>query len=391
MPRWGGRCRPGLLGLCVGFAVTLTATASASSNEALAVIQFELVNSRVVIPVSINGSPPLDFVFDNASGGTVVHSSTAEALGLGGSTSVVVGEDVAVSGDAPFVVGEASTTPEGAVRIVDGQIILGDAEVVQIESDHADTAGLIQMEVETMQVAGAGSTHAVYFVAGSSGVVMGGHSSMAELTLGEMALGDFELSVLPLTHLTMPSGEPIDGIIGYDILKSFVVEVDYDADMLRVFDRDTYIPADGAVPHDVVFLLGNVAQPCVSGEITIPGGDVVSGMFVLDAGAGADVVLNSPFVRDHDLVSRLGAADSPTDSASGVTPDETPVVKSTLPGFTFCGFSLGAVPVTLNLGTSGFLASEGYAGVIGNRVLSRYNITYDYAGEVVYLEPVSGS
>lgn len=389
--RWRDCCRPGLLGFCVGLAVTLTATASASSNEALAVIPFDFVSSRVVVPVSINGSPPLDFVFDNASGGTIVHSSTAEVLGLGGTTSVIVGEDVAVAGDAPVVVGEAVAAPEGAVRIVDGQIVMGGAAVMQIVSDSADTVGFIQRDAEAMQVEGADSAYAVHFVAGSSGAVMSGHSSVAKLTLGELALGDVELSMLPLTHLAMSSGEPIDGIIGYEILKSFVVEVDYDAGVLRVFDRETYVPADGAAPYEVTFLIGNMAQPCVSGEITLPGGDVVDGMFVLDAGAGADVVLNSPFVREHDLVSRLGAADSPTDSVSGVTPDETPVVKGTLPSFTFCGFSLSTVPVTLNLGTGGFLASEGYAGVIGNRVLSRYNITYDYTGEVVYLEPVRGS
>ena len=368
----------GLLGLCMVLAAALTATTCNASGEPLASIPFEVVRSHVVIPVSIDGSPPLNFVFDNASGGTVVHSSTAEALGIGGAT-VVAGGAMAVSGDA--------------IQIVDGQIVMGGAAVVQAEGDSGEAPVVVQMSAEDMQVAGGDSIQIVQVAGqmmGSSGaVVMGGQSTVAEVTLGELTLSGVELSALPLTHLTMPSGEPIDGIIGYEILKQFIVEVDYDDGVLRVFDRDAYGHIDETSAHEVAFLLGNVAQPCVTGEITLPDGEVVSGMFVLDAGAGADIVLNSPFVREHDMVVRLGAADSPVGSVSGLTPDKTPTIESTLEGFAFCGYSLRAVPVTLNQGATGFLASEGYAGVIGNRVLSRYNITYDYAGALVYLEPIS--
>ena len=386
----GDRYRLALLGFCVALTVALAATASATSEDALAAVPFRMVNSRVVIPVSISGSPPLNFVFDNASGGTIVHSSAAASLNLGGATPVIVGEGASGLGEAQTFVGEAVAAPEGTVQIVDVQIVMGEATAVQMELDPADTANLVVVSAGAMQVAEGDSVSAVHFVAGSSGVVVGGQSVVAQLSVGGLVLDDVELATLPLAHLEMPTGEPIDGIIGYDILKEFVVQVDYDTGVLLIFDRDTYVPAEGAAPHEVAFLLGNMAQPCVSGEIALPNGDIVSGMFVLDAGAGADVVLNTPFVREQDLVSKLGAADSPTDSVSGVTPDESPVVRSTLPSFTFCGFSHDSVPVTLNLGTTGFLAGERYAGVIGNRILSRYNITYDYAGGVVYLEPVDG-
>lgn len=380
----------------IGFLVVLAVAGAASgaANEPLAVVPFEVVSSRVVIPVSVDGSPPLNFVFDNASGGTILHSAVAEALGLGGAAQVVVAGATGVSGDAvqivdgQVVMGGAEAVPGDAVQIIDGQIVMGDAAVIQTESDSTAAPMIVRMDAGAMQVAGGDSGQVVQVVAGGDGVVMGGPPAVADIALGELTLDGVELGVLPLSHITMPSGEPIDGIIGYDILKQYVVEVDYDDGVLRVFDRDGYVPSDRAAPHEVAFLLGNVAQPCVVGEITLPEGGVVSGMFVLDAGAGADVVLNSPFVREHDLVSRLGASDA--GSVAGVTPVESPVAKSVLPSFTFCGFSLSDVPVTLNQGTTGFLAGEGYAGVIGNRVLSHYNIAYDYAGAVVYLETVAG-
>jgi len=346
MSRWGRYCHF----VFVLFALLAPVLATA---EPLAVIPFDLISSRAVIPVSINGSPPLNFVFDNASGGTILHSATAEALGIGGAPPLIIGGGVAVSEDAIAV-------PEGAI------VVEGDG----------------------MQITEGDTTLAVGFVAGSSGMVMSGQSSTADVSLGGLALTDVELSMLPLTHITMPSGEPIDGIIGYDILKAHVVEVDNDAGELRVFDRDTYVPSDGATAHEVTHIFGNVAQPCVSGELLLPGGESVSGMFVLDAGAGAHVVFNTPFVREHGLVEKLGGADAATSMAKGVTPDETPTVSGTVERFTFCGFVVDDVPVTMNQGTTGFLASEGYAGVIGNRVLSGYNIAYDYAGGVVYLEPL---
>ncbi len=370
-PRLGQRRHSGALLFCAVIAVASTTSVGAASGEPLAVVPFEMVNSHVVVPVSVNGSPPLSFVFDNASGGTVIHSSTAEALGL--------------------VDGGVLSAPESSVQIVDGQVVVNGAAAAAAESGLADSVKVIQIPADALRVASSDTLSEVHLVAGSSGVVMGGASSAAQVALGGFVLNDVEVSVLPLAHLTMPSGDPIDGIIGYDILKDFIVDVDYDSGVLRVFDRDAYTPSRGATRHEVTFLLGNMAQPCVAGDITLPNGNVVSGMFVLDAGAGADVVLNSPFVAGHDLVAGLGAADASVGSVSGVTPDQTAVVEGTLPGFAFCGISLDDVPATLNLGTTGFLAGEGYAGVIGNRILSRFNIAYDYVGGVVYLEPVSGS
>ncbi len=354
---------PGLCGILVIALVVATASAQVTP---LAVVPFDEVDSHIVIPVSVDGSEPLNFVFDNASGGTVLDSSAADVLGLAGPDAGAAVPAVVGQGDGGVVPDGA--VPEGVVQVQGGAIQIVGGQAVMV-----DSASAAQM------------------VAGSSGIVMGGPSSYAQIALGGLVLDDVQVSVLPLSHLTMPTGEPVDGIIGYDILKRFVVEVDNEAHVLRVFDRDAYEPRESATRHDVTFLLGNMAQPCVAGDIALPDGSVASGMFVLDAGAGADVVLNSPFVAEHDLIAELDVAGVPLESVSGVTPDRSSVVRGVLPGFTFCGATLSSVPVTLNLGTVGFLAGEGYAGVIGNRILNRFNIAYDYVDGVVYLEPISSS
>ena len=56
-------------------------------------------------------------------------------------------------------------------------------------------------------------------------------------------------------------------------------------------------------------------------------------------------------------------------------------------GFDIADHQFNEVPVVLNSTSEGVLSFENINGIIGNKILRRFNITFDYANEKLYFEP----
>ena len=86
-------------------------TSSLWANEPEAEIPFEIINEHIFFKLSVNGSEPLNFVFDTGAAGNVMAEQTAKKLGLemngkqvvqgaSGSTSIerTTGHDIQIQG-----------------------------------------------------------------------------------------------------------------------------------------------------------------------------------------------------------------------------------------------------------------------------------------------------
>jgi hypothetical protein len=100
-------------------------------------------------------------------------------------------------------------------------------------------------------------------------------------------------------------GRELDGILGFDFISRFVVEIDYAGLRMDLHDRNgwTYTGSGTSVP---VTFEGNL--PHVQAEMVMKGRDPVSGPFLVDTGANAAVYASKPFSEQHDLVSALDAS-----------------------------------------------------------------------------------
>ncbi len=50
-------------------------------------------------------------------------------------------------------------------------------------------------------------------------------------------------------------------------------------------------------------------------------------------------------------------------------------------------FKLGEMPVQLSESKQGVTSYEGYLGLLGNEVISRFNVILDYKNTTLYLKP----
>jgi hypothetical protein len=228
---------------------------------------------------------------------------------------------------------------------------------------------------------------------GATSVTGGGNSAPFSFTrVASLKVGDAELTgqrdgVMDLSGLERIYGMPMGGLLGYDFLSRFVVEVDYPSKTLALYDPATH--ATPGTGRSVPFILEE-GHPHVASRISVPGAPPIDADMVLDCGAADTVNLTSPFVKAHRLLEL--ARSKPAGAPNTLPGSEKEFfaqtsVRGRISAITLGGFTVRDVPINLMVGTTGGYASESFSGTIGEGVLRRFKTIYDYSRRVMILEP----
>lgn len=188
---------------------------------------------------------------------------------------------------------------------------------------------------------------------------------------------------LPIRNLAPRLGQDFDGIIGSEFIKQFVLELDYQARLITLHDKEkfTYSGTGESIP----IRLNSAGHPILEAEVTPMGSEPVKGKFVLDIGSGAALALYSPFVSERHLlgpglktIKALGGA-----GAGGETTGQLGRVAELKIG----RFRISN-PITLfSQDKAGAFASSALLGNIGAQVMSKFRILLDYNRNRIILEP----
>lgn len=191
---------------------------------------------------------------------------------------------------------------------------------------------------------------------------------------------------LPLGNVLSPrAGRAFQGIIGYEFIREFVVEIDYQARVLKLHDKDkfTYSGPGESIPITLVN-----GHPVLEAEVTPAGSTTpLKGKFVFDIGASLTLALYSPFVAENKLlgphfktIRSLGGA-----GAGGETTGQLGRVTDLKIG----SFTIKS-PITLfSEDKAGAFASNTLAGNIGARVANKFRLFLDYGRKRIIFEPNS--
>jgi predicted aspartyl protease len=180
------------------------------SNRQAVEVRFRLDHGKIVVPVKVNGSEPLDFVLDTGA-------------------NLAFLADLRNGQNPDFeIVGEARLQGAG-------------------------NGGEIPVEI-----------------AGNVTFALGG----VELRGNRMALGNGGSGVL--------AGTGWDGIFGRQLFENLVVEVDWQSELLRLHNPQSYLLPEGASALPLAFERGHIF---VQAEIVVGGGSAVPVRLVIDTGA----------------------------------------------------------------------------------------------------------
>lgn len=202
---------------------------------------------------------------------------------------------------------------------------------------------------------------------------------VGKVELGGAVLRDQVFYVLPLAGIAELDDEEVAGVLGFEVLQRFVVEIDYARRRMTLTLPERFDPGlDGSAAGEPVPFVFAGHVPAVDGEI-----DGVAGRFTIDTGSRSQLSLHRPFVDKHGLVERYGAE---IEAVTGWGVGGGVSAKLARGGT----LTLGRVPVrgpTLELVTSekGAFADRYLAGNVGGGILRHFRVTFDYRRERLYL------
>lgn len=197
--------------------------------------------------------------------------------------------------------------------------------------------------------------------------------------LGTSKILSAEVVVLSMQDIERVSGRAIDGVLGADLFRSYVVEIDYAARRIRLFDPKNFV-------HDrpgktIPLTLSGV--PFAKASVTLPGRNPVDGLFLIDTGSHSALGLNTPFVKNNNFLDRLKAVSSSDVSVGGEWPKLIGRVQSMELG----SFTIEQPVTDFSQATNGQRSNPIFSGVIGGAILRRFTVILDYSHDEMILEP----
>ncbi len=201
------------------------------------------------------------------------------------------------------------------------------------------------------------------------------------LALGDVTLRDQAFAIFPLQTMQRVEGARLDGLVGYEIFRRFVVTVDYARQELVLTLPEAFAyHGDGAV---VPFRFHD-QTPQIDGAI-----DGIAGALDLDTGSRASLTVLGPFAAKHGLAERYGAEVEAT-TGWGVGGS----VRGRLARA--AAIRLGPVEVRdvvidLSQQKKGSFTDPYLAGNVGGGVLRRFRVIFDYGRKQVIFEPAGNA
>ena len=227
-----------------------------------------------------------------------------------------------------------------------------------------------------------GAARRLNVVTGGGANLSGGGAGSEAATFGQVnkvAIGSarlanqqFIVAALPYVVAHPSHDLVVDGLVGGEVLNAFRTTVDYERHTI------TFASFDSPAPH------GGVTVPFLSdGQHVYVRAviDGVSGLFGIDTGDGGGITIFAPFATAHGI--RAGI---PYVSAGGVGGT---VSGSTYRGRTLVigGIALARPVVNISGSQGGAFGSRSIAGNIGERVLDRFTLTFDYRARNLTFTP----
>jgi predicted aspartyl protease len=210
-------------------------------------------------------------------------------------------------------------------------------------------------------------------------------------------VGEIEAATIPSANLTLPGvealnqrievlitdvqanndGTEIDGVLGLEFLKHFVVEIDYEGKTIKLFSPDKYRYSGRG---ETIPIRIHDESPEVRMKLVTTSGKTIESYFEIDTGMSGTAYVTTPTVNQYGLVADMRTIQAPTSfEASGEFNRRIGRARS---------FQLGRF-ILENPILSLAQNVEGDGGTIGEEILRRFKVIFDFSHHRMILEPNS--
>jgi hypothetical protein len=178
--------------------------------------------------------------------------------------------------------------------------------------------------------------------------------------------------------LTAVYGERIDGIIGFAVLKRYIVKLDYDSLQISFCTKGTIRYPRGG------YLLKPAINQLVAQQLRLKDVEAVNGRFLYDMGAGLCMLLTRDFIEDSSFIDkRKKRWVKEGEGLGGKIDMELLVLKEIKLG----PYRFRKVPVFIFDDVNNVTSYPYMGGLIGNDILRRFNVILNYEQSDIHLTP----
>lgn len=211
-----------------------------------------------------------------------------------------------------------------------------------------------------------------------------GVAKEARLEVPGLEASQESVGVYAFDDLDQAIGRRIDGVLGASVFKHNVVELDYLSRTIRFFDPRRYSDSGrGTVVH---LKIDSDGIPFVMVRITMPGQDPIEARLCVDTGSTEAISLNRPFVEKHHLLDQLKEQIVSTERGYA---GESKSILGRIDSVALAGYTIRNPVAGFSQAEAGAATESGDDGTIGNPLLSRFHIVFNYARDIMIIEPNS--
>jgi hypothetical protein len=291
-------------------------------------IPFKLYNNHIYIQVRVNNSKPLWFLLDTG-GANILNARNAKTTGL-------------------------KLTPAGQTTGVgESSVDVSLAENVSFAFPSATYQG---QKVAVLSL------------------------ESVEDCANEIAVDSEGRIVLRKQPLKGNERQPIDGVLGDDFFKNFVVEIDYSAQFINLYDPQSYNYSGRGTAIPIELTDNHIY---LSALLTASQERTVKSRLMIDTGSMGALILNRPFVEKNNL---LPPKEQTTPfNVCGIGGDSKTQIGN-LKNLRLESLNYENPVVMFSQAANGVLARDDFDGTIGNAILRRYKVIFDYSRKQMILE-----
>ncbi|MFZ9694925.1 MAG: aspartyl protease family protein [Chitinophagaceae bacterium] len=286
-----------------------------------------------------------------------------------------------------FVVSKGQAQPAPPLTRIPFLHVTGGVIIIQAQlAPHEDTLQFIfdtgssgiSLDSATASYLGCKPTHDGLLIRGIAGVREVAQLRQQTLTIGDLKTDSLDFYINDYSVLTSIYGVRIDGVIGYAMLSRYIVSIDYEKQFM-----EWYAPGPFLYPKK-----GLLLQPQINRlptyPFTIQELQTKNYPLLIDIGAGLNVLFSERFAQEAGVLDRTRK--SWITSGEGIG-GQIELRLTILRSLRIGPYRFKKIPVTIFEDRFNVTNYPQWAGLIGNDLLRRFNIVFNYPEGEIHLRP----
>jgi hypothetical protein len=217
--------------------------------------------------------------------------------------------------------------------------------------------------------------------------VIGGDIEVSSINGAALSVPGVEMTnrrfeVISLDAAT-DEGEQIDGALGHDFLKEFVVEIDFERKILNLYDPATYHYTGHG---EIIPLKIKDSEPSMMLKMVTDEGQTIAGRFKVDTGLGGTLAFFTPSAKKYGLLTKGKTIEAATSVEVG---GEYHRRIGRAQSLQLGNLIIDKPTVSFSEDTEGAASRSEFDGVLGVDILRRFKVILDYRRRRMILEPNS--